>query len=65
MTPESVYELKVKLPNGRTKIVTWTGRGGEDAARRYVDCHREHTVIATRLGERHGLFVLGGGTIIG
>lgn len=39
-----IYELK--LSSG--KVVTWEGKSGEDAAHRYVDCHRESTVIAWR-----------------
>lgn len=58
---EQRYDLK--LADGRT--VSWTGSSGEDAARRYVDGHHGATVVATRSAERHGLFVLGGGTIIG
>jgi len=38
------YELK--LSDGQ--VVTWTGADGEDASRRYVDAHREATVIAWR-----------------
>lgn len=29
-------------------VVTWNGRDGIDAATRYVDVHREATVIAWR-----------------
>ena len=38
------YELK--LANGKT--VVWEGTDAENAAQRYVDCHREAAVIATR-----------------
>jgi hypothetical protein len=38
------YEL---LLEGR-KVVEWSGKSGEDAARRYVDTHRKAVVIATR-----------------
>ena len=33
-------------------VVTRQGRDGEEAARRYVDCHREATVIAWRTARR-------------
>lgn len=46
------------------KTVQWPGEDGEDAARRYVDCHRGVTIVASK-PIRHGLFVLGGGTILG
>ena len=52
---ESKYELK--LQGGKT--ATWTGRDGVDAAKRYVDCHRDATVIATRQADVYGVFVLG------
>jgi hypothetical protein len=38
------------------KVVRWEGVTGEDAARRYVDCHRETAVIAWR-EIVHGLFI--------
>lgn len=38
------YQLK--LAAGR--VVTWTGNDGEDAARRYVDAHRDAVVVAWR-----------------
>jgi hypothetical protein len=40
----TAYELK--LADG--SVVTWTGRDGTDAAVRYVDAHREASVIAWR-----------------
>jgi hypothetical protein len=43
-TVETRYELK--LADGR--VVTWLGRGWEDAASRYVDCHRTAVVVAWR-----------------
>lgn len=58
---ERTYDLK--LQGGR--VVQWTGSTAEDAARRYVDAHREAAVVATRPADRHGLFVLGGGVIEG
>lgn len=41
--------------NNRRRVV-WEGESGEDAARRYVDCHREATVIAWRTWPRWGLY---------
>lgn len=38
------YELKLK--GGR--VVTWEGKDGEGATRRYVDCHRRDIVVAFR-----------------
>lgn len=49
---EREYELLL-AGGGR---VRWPGSSPEDAARRYVDCNREATVIATRQ-VRHGLYV--------
>ena len=46
-------EWELKLQTGKT--VTWTGKTGEDAAWRYVDCHREATIIAYRQ-PRYGIF---------
>lgn len=51
--PEREYELL--LAGGR--IVTWTGATAEEAARRYVDAHRDAAVVATRPGPRHGLHI--------
>lgn len=53
------YELK--LASG--KVVIWEGEEGIDAAKRYVDAHREATVIAWRDYPRYGIF-LGMQTII-
>lgn len=50
--PEEDFELK--LADGR--MVTWTGRGPEDAAVRYADAHRGDVVVAWRR-PRYGLFV--------
>lgn len=47
-------EFELKLANG--KVVVWEGRDGEDAARRYVDCHRDQSVVATR-SPRFGLVI--------
>ena len=49
--------FELKLSNG-TRVI-WDGDSGEDAARRYVDAHRESTVIAWRNTNRHGFFVIG------
>lgn len=49
---EEKYELKLKSG----KVVTWLGKDGEDAARRYVDIHREEAVIAWR-NVRYGLAI--------
>ena len=49
---EQEYELKLKSD----KIVRWVGKDGKDAARRYVDSHREETVIAWR-NVRYGLAI--------
>lgn len=46
--PEQWFELK--LANGRT--ARWTGSSGPDAARRYVDVHRDAAVVATRPDRR-------------
>jgi hypothetical protein len=48
---------ELKLANG--KVVEWDGKDGEDASRRYVDCHRDDAVVAYREANRHGLSVLG------
>lgn len=42
--PERAFELKL----GTGKFVTWNGKDGEDAARRYVDCHEDSSVVAWR-----------------
>ncbi len=49
---ETDYELK--LASG--KVVKWTGDTGENAAKRYVDMHRDCSVIAWR-EVRRGLFL--------
>ena len=38
--------FELKLGNG--KVVTWQGKDGKDAARRYTGSHPEVTVIAWR-----------------
>ncbi len=48
--------FELKLSNG--KRATWEGESGEDAARRYVDCHRDAVVIAYRNANHHGLFAI-------
>jgi hypothetical protein len=37
------------LLTDKKRVVQWTGRDGEDAARRYVDGHRDVTIVAWRL----------------
>lgn len=56
------YDLK--LANG--KVVEWEGTDAEDAARRYVDGHRDDAVVATRVArsERYGIFQWGRGSTI-
>lgn len=54
-----MYEL---LTEDR-KVIRWPGHDGEDAARRCSDA-KGVTIIASR-PIRHGIFVLGGGTIEG
>lgn len=48
------FELKL----ADRRVVVWEGEDGIDAARRYVDCHRDATVIAFRKVNHHGLFVI-------
>ena len=48
------FELKL----ADRRIVVWEGNDGPDAVRRYVDCHRDATVIAWRNVNQHGLFVI-------
>lgn len=55
MTADRHYELK--LADG--KVVQWDGHDGENAAHRYVDAHRDASVVAWREADRHGLSVLG------
>lgn len=47
-------EFELRLLGG--KVVRWEGTSGQDAARRYVDTHREASVIAWR-PIRYGLFI--------
>jgi hypothetical protein len=47
-------EFELKLSNG--KVAKWVGEDGISAAKRYVDCHRDATVIAFRT-IRHGVFL--------
>lgn len=51
---EREYEL---LANGKT--VKWVGTDGIDAAKRYVDCHREATVTAWREANQTNIMVAG------
>lgn len=52
MAAERTYELLL-AGGGRA---TWTGADGLDAARRYVDRHREAAVVAWRDAPRSGIF---------
>lgn len=52
----------LKLADGQ--VVTWQGSTGEDAARRYVDAHRDAAVIAWRNADRHGLSTLTRGATV-
>lgn len=65
-TADRPYELR--LDTGT--VVTWYGRTGEDAARRYIDAHRTPTggtyaVTAWREAERYGVFAVHPSQIIG
>lgn len=40
--------VRYELLLANRKVVSWPGQSGEDAARRYVDVHREASVIAWR-----------------
>lgn len=55
-------KVELKLADGR--VVEWSGTDELNAAERYVDCHREAVVVATRPGDRHGIFALGRGSRI-
>lgn len=57
---ERMYELK----DDTGKVHKWPGTDEEDAARRCADA-RQVTIVATRPADRHGIFTLGAGTIIG
>ena len=48
-------QFELKLAAG--KPVVWEGTDGENAARRYVDMHREAEVVAWRTWPRWGIFV--------
>ncbi len=48
-------EYELKLATGR--VIIWEGRDGIDAAKRYIDCHREEAVIAWRDYPRYGIFL--------
>jgi len=41
---------------GPVKVVEWEGSDGENAARRYVDMHRDMEAFAWRDADRHGVF---------
>ena len=46
--PEYTFDLKVILPNGKTKSVQWDGPDGLKACQRYADAHPGHSVVAWR-----------------
>ena len=50
-------EYDLKLAAG--KWVTWVGTDGINAAERYVDCHREATVIAWREAKQTNFIAVG------
>jgi len=50
-------EYELKLRNGARAV--WEGKTAEIAARRFVDCHPNQTVMATRRSQREGVFMLG------
>lgn len=54
--------FELKLLGGA--VIEWDGADGEDAARRYVDAHRDAAVVASRPADRHGISVLGRGARI-
>lgn len=49
------HQYELKLANG--KSVIWEGEDAINAAKRYVDCHREDIVIAWREYPRYGIFL--------
>lgn len=53
---ERLFELKLA---GHQRPERWPGSSGEEAARRYVDAHRDAVVIAYREAHRYGVSVLG------
>ena len=58
---EPQWEFDLLTDDG--KVLRWPGTDAEDAARRCADA-KQVTIVATR-PVRHGLFTLGGGTIVG
>lgn len=48
-------QFQLKLADGKRAVME--GKDGEDASRRYVDLHREASVVAWRTWPRHGLFI--------
>ncbi len=54
------YELKLQAGGA----AVWEGRDSSDAIARYLDMHRDQTVVAWRHYPRHGVFVYGGARII-
>ena len=56
--PTKRFELKVRPVGtaGPGTVVEWEGSDGENAARRYVDMHRDMEAFAWRDADRHGVF---------
>jgi len=55
--PERKYQLKV-IVNGLPVKMTWVGKDGPDAVKRYQDMYPDHTVVAWR-EIPFGLFIMG------
>lgn len=57
---EQAFDLKVRdRTTGKTFTRVWDGRSEEDAARRYVDCFRDHEVFATRPHRETNILIVG------
>lgn len=57
--------MRVDLKLASGKIVTWDGTDELNAAERYVDCHRDQSVVATRPHSGRGeIHVYGRGATI-
>lgn len=46
--------MRVDLKLASGKVVEWDGTDEINAAERYVDCHRDESVVATRPHTGHG-----------
>ena len=53
----NAYELMVTMADGAHITVTWDGKTGLDACRRYADSHAGCTVFAWRDANRTGLHI--------